>query len=132
MPPGRPDPFHRSGSQTDAGAPFDAGAGGHVDRLARLPVDQVLQFLARLEVRDALGRHVHLVAGLRVAALAGLALAKAEAAESAQLDLLAALEGIDDALEHGVDDDLGVLLREVRDARDFFDQFRLRHISARR
>src|SRR5690242_15193291 len=89
-------------------------------------VDEVLQFLARLEIGDALGRHVHLVAGLRVAALAGLALAKAETAEAAQLDLLTAFESLDDALEHGVDDHLTVLLGEVRYARDFFDQFGLR------
>jgi hypothetical protein len=36
-----------------------------------------------------------------------------EAAEPAQLDLLAAMQRVDDALEHRVDDDLGMLLRQV-------------------
>ena len=41
------------------------------------------------------------------------------AAETAQLDLLALLERDDDAAEDGVDDDLRVLLREVRHAREW-------------
>src|SRR4051794_36881445 len=84
--------------------------GGDVDRIRRgrgfggfgLAVDQIFQFLARLEVRDLLRRHVHLVARLRIAALARLALAQAEAAESTQLDLLATMQRIDDALEHRI------------------------------
>src|SRR3954469_18691871 len=55
-----------------------------------LAVDELFEFLAGLEVRDLLRRHVHLVARLRVAALARFALAQAEAAEAPQLDLLAA------------------------------------------
>src|SRR5688500_5489748 len=90
-------------------------------------VDQVLQFLAGLEVRDLLRRDADLVAGLGVAALARLATAKPEAAEAAELDLLAAVQRIDDALEDRIDDDLGVLLREVRDFRDFLDEFRFGH-----
>src|SRR5690606_33903664 len=82
-----------------------------------LAIDQILQLLARLEVRHPLGRHVHLVARLRVASLARLTLAQPEAAESAKLDLLAAVEGIDDALEHRVDDDLGVLLGQIGNPR---------------
>src|SRR5437016_3705876 len=71
-------------------------------------VDELLELFAGLEVRNLLRRDVHLVAGLRVASLAGFALAEAEAAEPAQLDLLAAMQRVDDALEHRVDDDLGV------------------------
>src|SRR6185436_15324018 len=95
-----------------------SGLGRAVGRLTRVLVDQVLEFLARLEIRDALRRHVHLVAGLRVAALAGLALTEAEAAESAEFDLLATLQGIDDALKDRVDNDLRVFLREVRNPRN--------------
>src|SRR5690348_2603574 len=68
------------------------GGRRHVHRLAGFLVDQVLQFLARLEVRHSLRWHVHLVAGLRVAPLPGLALTEAEAAESAEFDLLATLQ----------------------------------------
>src|SRR6188474_603695 len=61
-------------------------------------VDEILQLLARLEVGHLLRRHIHLVAGLRVAAFPRLALPQAEAAEPAQFDLLAAVQRIDDAL----------------------------------
>src|SRR5678815_2278903 len=57
--------------------------------------------------------------------LARLALAQPETAEPAQLDLLAAVQGLDDALEHRVDDDFRVLLGEIRHARHFLDEFRL-------
>src|SRR5262249_50776246 len=72
---------------------------------------------------------VHLVTGLGVAAFPRLALAEAEAAEAAQLDLLAAMERLDDAAKDGVDDDLGMLLRQIRDARHLFHQLRLRHAA---
>src|SRR5437867_1990538 len=86
----------------------------------RLLVDQFLEFLAGLEVRHFLRRNIHLVAGLRVAPLARLALAESEAAEPPQLNLLAALQRIDDAGEDRVNDQFGVLLREVRNAGDLF------------
>src|SRR5262245_5414569 len=95
-------------------------------------VDQFLQFLARLEVGHLLGRHIHLVARLRVASLARLALPETKTPEPTQLDLLAAVQGLDDALEHRVDDDFRVLLGEVRPARHFLDEFRLGHAAARR
>src|SRR5258705_2430687 len=94
-------------------------------------VDQFLQLLARLEVGHLLRRHIHLVTRLRIAALASLALTETEAAESAQLDLLAAVQGLDDAPEHRVDDDFRVLLGEIRHARHFLDEFRLGHAAAR-
>src|SRR5678816_3413941 len=94
-------------------------------------VDQFLQLLARLEVGHLLRRHIHFVARLRVASLARLALAQPETAEPAQLDLLAAVQGLDDALEHRVDDDFRVLLGEIRHARHFLDEFRLGHAAAR-
>src|SRR6266487_4876142 len=76
-------------------------------RRARFLVDQFLQFLARLEVRHLLRRHVHLVAGLRIAALPRLAFPEPEAAEPPQLDLLATVQRLDDAAEHRIDDEIG-------------------------
>src|SRR5258708_38598744 len=99
--------------------------GRRVDR----EVDQYLQFLAGLEVRHLLRRHVHLVARLWIAPLARLPATQPEAAEPAQLDLLAAVQRVDDALEHCVDDDFRMLLREVRNPRDFLDELRLRHAA---
>src|SRR4029453_91276 len=43
--------------------------------------------------------------------------------------LLAAVQRLDDATEHRVDDHLGVLLGEIRHARDFLDQLRLGHAA---
>ncbi len=60
-----------------AGAGFAAGS-----------VHQVLQFLAGLEIGNALGWHFHARAGLRIASHARLALPGAETAESADLDLV--------------------------------------------
>src|SRR5262245_59252690 len=102
-------------------------------RLAvRLAVDELFELLARLEVRDLLRRDVDLVARLRVAALPRLTLAQPEAAEAAQLDLLTPMQRIDDALEDRVDDDLGVLLRQVGDTGDLLHELRLGHAAARR
>src|SRR5262249_34720389 len=44
---------------------------------------------------------------------------------AAQLDLLAGAERRDDAVEDGVDDHLGLLLRELGGARDLLDEVRL-------
>src|SRR5262249_27678496 len=78
-----------------------------------LAIDQLLQLLAWLEVGHLLRRHIDLVAGLGIAALTRLALAKAEAAESPQLNLLAAVKGVNDAAKYRVHDDFGVLLRQI-------------------
>ena len=42
-----------------------------------------------------------------------------------------AVQRVDDALEHRVDDDFRVLLREVGDARHFLHELRLGHAAAR-
>src|SRR5690349_23125435 len=104
--------------------------GAPLDCVPGLPVDQILQFLARLEVGHLLRRHVHLVAGLRITALARLALPQPEAAEAAQLDLLASVQRFDDALEYGVDNDFGMLLRQIGDPGHFLHELRLGHAAA--
>ena len=70
------------------------------------------------------------VFGLRP--LRGSRLRKPEAAEPAQLDLLAAMQRVDDALEYRVDDDFRVFLGEIGDPRDFLDELRFGHAAARR
>src|SRR6185436_7534963 len=70
-------------------------------RRRRLLIDQLFQLFPRLEVRHLLRRHVHLVASFRVPPLARLALPEPETAEPPQLDLLAAVQRLDDAAEHG-------------------------------
>src|SRR4051812_26324075 len=83
-----------------------------------LVVEQLPQLLAGLEVGDALRGDADLLAGLRVAAGPRPAAADPEAAEAPQLDLLPLLERVDDAVEDRVDDDLRVLLGELRGAGD--------------
>src|SRR5262249_27417534 len=86
------------------------------------------QLLPDLEERDALRMHRDEGAGLRVAPLARLAMLHHEAAESPDLDALAAHEGLGEALEHLVDDDLGVATREARkELHHLVDEIALRH-----
>src|SRR5436309_15503277 len=72
--------------------PRDRGWRGRGRGRVRFPVDELLQFFARLEVGHLLRRDVHLVPRLWVASLARLAPAQADAADAPQLDLLAAVE----------------------------------------
>src|SRR4051812_5806518 len=93
----------------------------------RLAVEECLQLLAHLEVRDLLGRDVHLLARLGVAALAGSAVAETEAPEAPDLHLVAALQGVHDAAERGLDDDPRLDLRDVELLGDDVDEVRLGH-----
>src|SRR4026209_2046458 len=90
-------------------------------------VDQVFELLARLEIGDLLRRHVHLLSRLGIAPLARAPLPDTEAPEAAQLDLLVLVQSLDDRVEHRLDDDLGVLLGQLRDPRELLQQLRLRH-----
>src|ERR1039458_483792 len=90
-------------------------------------VDHVFQLFAGLEVRNFFSRHFHTGSGLGVAANAGLPLARAEASESANLDLVAFAQGADDAVEDRLHDDLGLLPGHLHHAGDFFNQISLRH-----
>src|SRR5688572_30364727 len=62
-------------------------------------VDQLAQTLADLEEWHPLLGHVHGAPRLRVAALAGVAVTDAEAAEAPELDLVALGESVGDVVE---------------------------------
>ena len=82
--------------------------------LTPAPVDHRFQLDAGLEVRDALRRPAHPVAGPRVASQVWPAAPEAEAAEAAQLSVLAPAQRLHDAAEHGFDDDCArVLVRSA-------------------
>src|SRR5262249_27885841 len=85
-------------------------------------VDQLLQALADLEEGHALLRHAHVGAGLRIAAAPD-----PEAPESPELYLLGSGQGPGDAVEDGVDDQLRLLLGEVRQLGDLVHEVSLRH-----
>src|SRR5690606_25290222 len=88
----------------------------------------VAQVLADLEERQPLGGDRDRLAGLGVAAGVGLVVARREAAESADLDALSALHRVEDALEHGVDGRLGLLLRQVVAPRQNLDELGSVHV----
>ena len=98
-------------------------------QLGRETPEQLLQLLAGLEVGDALRRHVHPVAGPRVAGRARLAAPETEAAEAAEFDLLSPVQRLHDAPDHGVNDDLGALLRQAGGVGHLPDECRLRQVA---
>src|SRR5580692_9622465 len=81
-------------------------------------VHRVAQLLRWLEERDPLGRNVYLRPGLRVAAGPGVPLPGPEAAEASNFNLVPRLEGYDDGVEEGIDDDLSVATGEVANGGD--------------
>ena len=89
---------------------------GRLHRAVR--VHRIAQLLRWLEKRNALGRNVHLCPGLRIAPGARVALPGPEASESANLDLVPRLQGSDDGIEEGVDDNLSVPTGEVANGGD--------------
>src|SRR5215467_7897292 len=90
-------------------------------------VDQLLQALADLEEGHALLRHAHVGAGLRIAPAPRVAAPDPEAPESPELYLLGSGQGPGDAVEDGVDDQLRLLLGEVRQLGDLVHEVSLRH-----
>ena len=81
------------------------------------------------EVGDPLRRHIHPVAGPGVAAPVRLAVPEAKAAEAAEFHFLPPAQRFHDAAEHGFDDRLGVLLREVGTAGHVFHEHCLRQAT---
>ena len=71
-------------------------------------VYQILEFLAGLEIRNALGRDFHTVSGLGITANSGLTLARAETAISANFDLVACAQRLYNTVENRLDDNLGI------------------------
>src|SRR6266511_2139719 len=90
-------------------------------------VHELPQPLPDLEERHLLAGDAHARPGLRVPADAGAPLANLEAAEAADLDLVAPPEGVRDGLEDRVHDGLAVLLRQIGRLGELVDQIRPRH-----
>jgi len=90
-------------------------------------VHQIFQFLARLKERDLLGGDFHAVAGLRIASHARLALPRAEAAETTDLDLVSCAQRAHDAVKNRLDDDFAVFAGQFRQAGDLVDEIGFGH-----
>src|SRR5262245_42221134 len=71
-------------------------------------VDQIFQFLARLEVWHALGRHFDLLTRFGVPAYASVTLTNSETSKSAHFQFIAIAKGLDYALEQRIDNDFGI------------------------
>src|SRR5437764_10967093 len=73
-----------------------------------VPVHQVLQLFAGLKEGNLFSRDFDAVSSFRIATNAGFSLTGAEAAETANLDLVASAQGTNDAVEDGFDDNFAV------------------------
>src|SRR5690606_19526141 len=63
-------------------------------------IDEILQFLAGLEIGDALGWYFHASSGLGIPADPGLPLTGAEASITANLDFVTRPQGANDAVKY--------------------------------
>src|SRR6185503_18753317 len=66
-------------------------------------INQLFQFLARLEIGYALSRDTHGIAGFGIPAAASTAFSDTEATESAELNFFTVIERLDNAFENDFD-----------------------------
>src|SRR5881394_566071 len=92
-----------------------AGFSGRGHGRGLFAVHKIFQFLAGLEERNALCRNFHFFSGFRITSHTPAALPGAKTSEAANLNLLAFLNGFDDAVENSFDDSLGLLAGKLRD-----------------
>src|ERR1700687_3241902 len=93
------------------------GPSGLLYRRRRV-IHHVLKFFAGLEVGNLFGGHLDTRSGLGVASNARLPLARTETAKPTDFNLVTATQGFNDAVEDGLDDDLGLLAGHFHYARD--------------
>jgi len=93
---------------------------------------ETLEFFAGLEADGFPGRNVDFFPGARITADAGLARLDAEDAKAAELDALAAAEGLLEGFEDGFDGLLGLGAADVRRGDDGIHDIQLNHTSLRR
>src|SRR5882724_6248362 len=93
---------------------------------------EALEFFAGLEADGFAGRNVDFFTGAGIAADAGLARLDTEDAKAAELDALAAAEGLLEGFEDGFDGLLGFGAADVRRGDDSVYDVQLNHTSLRR
>src|SRR5829696_5799010 len=91
------------------------------------PLDCLFEGVARAEGGNLLGRDLHLLAGLGIPALPGLALPNRELPEACDLDLLAGLERFGHYLLEGLEVPLSLTLGHPSFLCDPLDKFLLLH-----
>jgi hypothetical protein len=89
----------------------------------------LFQFLARLEVRNAFGWHIHGFARLGIATATWASFASAETAKPAQLDFFTFVKRADYGVEHGFDYHFCIALVQLSRPSHFLHKFCLSHLS---
>ena len=95
-------------------------------------VDQFAQLLAWFEERNSLWRHFDSGSGFWIASDAPSSLARLEASESTDVDLVPGSQGTDDAVEYGADDNVGFLQGHSNGLVDLVGQIGPGHLAHRR
>src|ERR1039457_5829457 len=72
-------------------------------------INQLAKFLARFEEGNSLRGHFDSGSGFWIASDARSSLARVEASESADFNLIASSQGTDDAVKYGANDDVGLV-----------------------
>lgn len=94
-------------------------AGGNVmeapwtPQVIHLRIDQLFQVLSGLKVGNLLGGDKNFFSRFRVAALSRCPFSKTETPETPELNFSAILERLDDTVQDGLYDRLGILLAEI-------------------
>jgi hypothetical protein len=90
-------------------------------------VYRITQLFRWLEEWNPLGRNIDFGTSLRVAARSGVALARPEAAETANLDLVSGLQRPDDGVEERIDNNLPITAGQVSKSGHFINKVGFRH-----
>lgn len=93
-------------------------------------IDQLLQFLARLEEWNPLGGDIDRGTCLRISPAPRIPLPNSKRSEAPQLDLLATIQRLDDILEDFIDNDFRILLGQPCGKSDLVNQFCFCHRSS--
>src|SRR6185295_3005323 len=127
----RPQAFHAEGRFGGAGTVTQYGGAGSrkVGRGEPSLLAQVLEVLAGLEADRAAGGNPHLLASPWVTADSALAGLHLEDPEAAELDPLSTHHGFLHRLEHGLDRDFSLDLRDVGGPADLVDDVHLDHLG---
>src|SRR5437879_12183426 len=92
-------------------------------------VHKILQFFARLEVRNFFRPHFDFRARLRIAAHPSATISRTKAAESPNLDFLALLQRLNNAFEDRLHDGLRFRALQLRNALHFSDRSEERRVG---
>jgi hypothetical protein len=90
---------------------------------------QLAKFFARFEEGNSLGWHVDLPSGFWIASDACPSLARVEASEASDFNLIAGSQGTDDTVKYGADDGVGFLERHPNGLVNLLGQIGPGHVA---